>query len=80
MFRMKTMRKENRSPRPLVQTEDSAVHVSFALSRKYKQRCREEALDLKISKCELKISDLRKAASLWGTAGEQGLDKTKSES
>lgn len=67
LFRMKTMRKENRGPKPLVQTEDSAVHVSLTLSHKYKQHCREVALDLKISKCELKIVNLCRAASLWET-------------
>lgn len=69
MFRMKTMRKENRGPRPFVQTEDSAVRVSLPLSHKYKQRCREEALDLKMSKWELKISNLCRAANLWGNSG-----------
>lgn len=54
LFRTKTMRKENRGPRPLVQTEDSAVRVSLTLWRKYKQRCQEEALDLNVSKCDAK--------------------------
>lgn len=80
LFRMKTMRKENRGPRPLIQTEDSAVHISLPLSHKYKQRCWEETLDLKMSKCELKISNLCRAASLWETVGVRALDKTKSES